>query len=71
MIKITNKLIFFIFCFSLSLSLVSAVKVKVDDYRDYGVGSILEVEVYSTGYLENFTGFQFDLTWDEKILHCL
>jgi len=59
--------------FILSMSLVSAVKVKVYDYKGsyYNVGRTFDVKVYLSGYVEDMTGFEFDLYWNKNILNCL
>lgn len=61
-----------ILSFILSMSLVSAVKVKISDYNgSYYVGTTFDVKVYLIGNVKNMTGFEFDLYWNKNILNCV
>lgn len=60
-----------IFAFILFSGLVSALNVKVDDYKGtYNIGTTFDVQIYIDGYVTDMTGFQLDFYWNKNILNC-
>jgi len=60
--------------FLISIAVVSAASVIVDDYissTSYPVGSELDVDVYIDGYFSGLYGFDIELSWDSSILQLL